>query len=703
MKRQNTYEGDQQHQLLSKVLLDTINEGFVLLNEEYKIIDCNQYICKLLCIDDIVSISITEFLSDDSKIVFQNLRNDLIVKKTNEYSISLLDSDKHTIPCKITEVLIDNHSNIEAYSLLMISENVHFQELEKESQTGTNDINELSTKCKSLEQTVESLQNSMMELEVSQDNALFELSISQNEIIEQRDNLEVALNDLKNAENKISSIIHCMPDAVLVVDKNGIVVAWNMAMEKLTGIKAADMLGKGDYEYAVPFYGTKRKILVDLMFEADEILMNSYLNISHDGEIIRGEIFTSLLGNEGLYLQGSASALNDMNENVIGAIEIIRDITARVKADEKILEQQKEMATINVELRQTMEELTTQRDMLADKTTMLAETLDQLEKSQHKLVESAKMVALGQLIAGVAHEINTPLGAIRSSVTNISESLENILSSLPNFFDLLDNNDKKHFNSLLDRSIKSKITITSKEERTFKRTILSMLDNEGINQADDYADTLVDMGIYDGIEELIPFLKSGKSDDVLQMAYKVSGVLRSSRTINIAIERASKIVFALKNFTHFNQTGEMVKANIIESLEIVLTLYYNQIKQGVALIKRFDEGIIDIMCFPDELNQVWTNLIYNALQAMQNSGTLEVDISKNGNTVVVAITDSGCGIPEEIKDKIFMPFFTTKPQGEGSGLGLDIVKRIIEKHFGQIQFESVPGRTTFKVTLPINI
>jgi len=691
MKRQNTYERDQQHQLLSKVLLDTINEGFILLDEQYKIIDCNQYICTLLHKEDVHSFSITDFLSDDSKRIFQNHRNDLIDKKTIEYSISFIDSDKHTIPCKTTEVLVDNHSNINAYSLLIIGEKIHFQDTE-----------ELSVKCKSLEQTVENLQNTLMELEVSQDNALFELSISQNEIIEQRDNLEVALNDLKNAENKISSIIHCMPDAVLVVDKNGIVVAWNMAMEKLTGIKAIDMLGKGDYEYAVPFYGTKRKILVDLMFEPNEVLMNTYQNMSHDGEIMRGEIFTSLLGKEGLYLQGSASALKDMHDNVIGAIEIIRDITARVKADEKILEQQKEMATINVELRQTMEELTTQRDILADKTTMLAETLDQLEKSQDKLIESAKMVALGQLIAGVAHEINTPLGAIRSSVSNISDSLENVLSSLPNFFDSLDNNDKMHFNSLLNRSIKTKITITSKEERTYKRSIMSMLEDEGIDKADDYADTLVDMGIYDGVEDLIPFLKSEKSEDVLQMAYNVSGVLRSSRTINIAIERASKIVFALKNFSHFNQTGEMVKANIIESLEIVLTLYYNQIKQGVTLIKRFDEGVFDIMCFPDELNQVWTNLVYNALQAMQNSGTLEVDISKNGSQVIVAITDSGCGIPEEIKEKIFMPFFTTKPQGEGSGLGLDIVKRIVEKHAGQIQFDSVPGRTTFKVTLPIN-
>ncbi|MDY7016226.1 MAG: ATP-binding protein, partial [Cyanobacteriota bacterium] len=104
---------------------------------------------------------------------------------------------------------------------------------------------------------------------------------------------------------------------------------------------------------------------------------------------------------------------------------------------------------------------------------------------------------------------------------------------------------------------------------------------------------------------------------------------------------------------------------------------------------------------PDELVQVWTNLIHNGIQAMEGKGTLEIGIEQRDRNLVVEVTDSGCGIPPEIQDKIFQPFFTTKSAGEGSGLGLDIARKIIEKHQGTIAFSSVPGKTTFTVALPI--
>ena len=131
-----------------------------------------------------------------------------------------------------------------------------------------------------------------------------------------------------------------------------------------------------------------------------------------------------------------------------------------------------------------------------------------------------------------------------------------------------------------------------------------------------------------------------------------------------------------------------------------MTLYYNQIKHGVEVVKKFQPVPI-IRCAPHELNQVWTNLIQNALQAMDNKGQLEIAVFQQNGQVVTQITDSGPGIPDEIKDRIFEPFFTTKPVGEGSGLGLDIVRKIVEKHQGNVEVESRPGRTTFSVRLPI--
>jgi signal transduction histidine kinase len=133
----------------------------------------------------------------------------------------------------------------------------------------------------------------------------------------------------------------------------------------------------------------------------------------------------------------------------------------------------------------------------------------------------------------------------------------------------------------------------------------------------------------------------------------------------------------------------------------VLDLYHNQLKQGIEVIRDFQD-IPPIWCFPDELIQVWTNLIYNAIQAMGGVGTLKLSMWTINTTVWVSITDSGCGIPPELQAKIFEPFFTTKPMGEGSGLGLDIVKKIVEKHHGSLTVQSKPGETTFQVRLSIN-
>jgi signal transduction histidine kinase len=124
---------------------------------------------------------------------------------------------------------------------------------------------------------------------------------------------------------------------------------------------------------------------------------------------------------------------------------------------------------------------------------------------------------------------------------------------------------------------------------------------------------------------------------------------------------------------------------------------------GTELVRDYDDNLESMLCFPDELNQVWTNLIHNALQAMKDcSKILTVSIKKDGDYQIVSIGDSGSGIPEDIKDKIFHPFFTTKAAGEGSGLGLDIIKKIVEKHGGQISFDTqMDVGTTFHVRLPI--
>ena len=337
---------------------------------------------------------------------------------------------------------------------------------------------------------------------------------------------------------------------------------------------------------------------------------------------------------------------------------------------------------------------------LQDKTQELSQTLEELRATQNQLIESEKMAALGQLIAGVAHEVNTPLGAIRSSVEYISRALDQTLTRLPGFFEILNEEQRELFFTMMTRSLARSFSISAKEERTHRRELTKSLESLNIGNADGIADTLVDMGIYNEVEEFVPLLNHPQYSSILQMAYKLSGLQRSAENIRTATDRASKVVFALKSYARYDQSGNKVVANIQDGLETVLTLYYNQLKHGVDVIRQF-EPVPPILCYPDELNQVWTNIIHNALQAMENKGTLVIGLDKQEQNIVVSITDSGPGIPPEIREKIFQPFYTTKARGEGSGLGLDIARRIVDKHGGKITVESEPGKTTFNILLPM--
>lgn len=352
-----------------------------------------------------------------------------------------------------------------------------------------------------------------------------------------------------------------------------------------------------------------------------------------------------------------------------------------------------ELTTKQAQLEQTLQ-------MVQEKNDTLQAALQQLETTQDQLIQSEKMAALGQLIAGIAHEINTPLGAIRSSVENITDFLEQHLPTLPSFFQTLSGEYKQWFTDLLQSVRQDTVILSSRDKRKLKRGNIRVLEAQGIEHADDVADTLAELNCLEGIDALVPLLQSPKGRQTLDKAYQFSTLLNSTKTIKTATDKAAKVVFALKSYSHFDHTGQKSETNLINDIETVLTLYQSQLKHGVEVIRNYDP-VPSILCFPDELNQVWTNLIHNALQAMDYQGTLTLAIQQQDGNVQVKITDSGQGIPTEVLPKIFQPFFTTKPPGEGSGLGLDIVQKIVNKHEGAIAVDSEPGKTQFTVSIPL--
>ncbi len=342
-----------------------------------------------------------------------------------------------------------------------------------------------------------------------------------------------------------------------------------------------------------------------------------------------------------------------------------------------------------------------QRKKVTAKAASLQETLKKLKDTQAQLIQSEKIAALGKLIAGIAHEINTPLGAIKASISNISDALNDSLQQLPQLLSQLSTEQQLNFFALVEKGLMSRESVSFREERKYRRSLTRALEKKQIEDAETVASTLVGMGIYEDFDDFIPLLKTENASFILQAANNLVSQQKNSRNIRIAVDKASKVVFALKSYARHDYEDIKIEANISEGIDIVLALYYNRLKQGIEVIKQY-ETVPSILCYPDELNQVWTNIIHNGVQAMINKGRLIIKVCREENHIAVHFTDSGSGIAEEIKDRIFEPFFTTKAAGEGSGLGLDIVRRIVEKHQGRIEVASKPGQTTFSVFLPIS-
>lgn len=328
------------------------------------------------------------------------------------------------------------------------------------------------------------------------------------------------------------------------------------------------------------------------------------------------------------------------------------------------------------------------------------DALAELRQAQGQLVQSEKMAALGQLVAGVAHEINTPLGAVKSSGKNISAALPHLLTHLPRLLQQLDAGQQQLFLRLVALAVRPTALLSTREERVVVRELTQRLEREGVPDARYVASALGHLHAEPMLQDCMPLFKDARSNFIVDTVHSLATIARNADNINVAVERVSKIVFALKTYSRFDPAGEPVLADLRQGVETVLTIYHSQIKHQVELVRHY-EDIPAILCLPDELNQVWTNLIQNALQAMQFKGRLSVGIHGDEHEAVVSIADTGCGIPEEIRPRIFEAFFTTKPTGEGSGLGLDIVNKIVAKHGGRIEVQSEVGRgSCFSVHLP---
>lgn len=342
-------------------------------------------------------------------------------------------------------------------------------------------------------------------------------------------------------------------------------------------------------------------------------------------------------------------------------------------------------------------------------------TIKELQETQAQLILSERLAGLGQLVAGVAHEINSPSAAIRGTADTLAEAVRRLTARQPQLEEMTqDGAEAKELVAFFERvapALAEGRRVPPAVVRRAARELKEKLVEEGVEEdtaaavAKPLAELDVDVGLS---REMTGFLR-GKNDEAGRfiVGYLADYVYihRSTLTIQDAIRRIQRIVGSLKGYSHLDQEAARTDADIHEGIENTLVILDHQMARGIRVVRNF-AALPGVPVFVDELNQVWTNLIHNALQAIEADGAdgeinIETEAMETG--VSVRIIDNGPGIPDDVMSHIFEPFFTTKPQGEGTGLGLGIVQQIVGKHDGTVRCTSEPGRTCFEVWLPIDI
>lgn len=461
------------------------------------------------------------------------------------------------------------------------------------------------------------------------------------------------------ADIALSEFFAVHPVPTFAINAAHVVTHWNRACEHLLGHSEAAMVGTGNHWQA--FYRHRRPLLADLIVAGlDDELDTHYQKKWWTSTLIPGaceaEDFFPSLGPSGLWLHFTAAPLRDAHGNIVGAIETIRDVSKRKDAETALRQvndnlevvvarRTAQLAEINEKLQEDIVRRHLAEEDLQHSNLALAALNEQLSRAQQQLVQSDKLASIGQLAAGVAHEINNPIGYIFSNFTTLQSYLDQLFA-------------------MFDAYESAEAQIAAPDVAAALRELRTRID--------------------------LDFLRAD-----------IPSLMAESRE---GIVRVRHIVQDLKDFSRVDTNQEWVWANLHQGIDSTLNIVGNEIKYRATVVKEFG-AIPDIECLPLQINQVIMNLVVNAAHAVgEQHGRISVRTGCDSeDSVWIEIADNGSGIPADIVSRIFDPFFTTKPVGKGTGLGLSLSYGIVQRHGGRIEVNTEPGQgTCFRVHLPVH-
>lgn len=481
--------------------------------------------------------------------------------------------------------------------------------------------------------------------------------------------------------NRLSHAVRDSSTSIIITDLNRKIVWVNDSALKLTGYSREEIIGNTPKMFQ--FEGTNKATIATIKYNLSNFtkFKVEIENQSKSGKTYWLELYVQPIINEVGKPEGFM------------AIEI--DITDR-KANEKLINnyileienKQKEIILMNENL----------AAIVTEKTKNLESTITQLKQSQDEIVKKEKMAVIGVLVSGIAHEINNPLGAIKASVDNLTYLFS---VDLLKFLTTLSTEDLKKVIELYNQ-YKQLPKFTTLEQRKHIKKLSDEIQEQyaDIVNHKEFAQLLVEIGIVELNNEIGQLITQPSFIQLLHSVRVLINIKRSMETINEGATKGARIIRALGLYSYNATQNHKQAFNLNDSITNVVTLLWNKIKHKATLVNSIPEKL-EIAGYEDELSQVWLNIINNALQACNTNCSILIGYEFKDNMHRITISNDGPKIPEDIIYKIFDEFFTTKKRGEGTGLGLNIVRKIIDKHGGKISCKSDDKFTSFTIDLPI--